>query len=182
MATKTIHHLTAHRFPTKSLPNCEKDHYLLIGEYTDSNTFNPDGTKTRFTDVFAHGTHNDVIEKTEKIIDTGMTVYRSRKRGDDYFRAGVSNALDSATVEADAPLEGVNAAIGYRSKSAVEDNDTDALAVFESIVAADRWRNSETNGDKVKFIATVTARTMNDIARINALLAVGVPLFRQFST
>lgn len=181
MAITTIHHLAAHRFPAQTLPNCNEDHYLLTGEHTNSNTFNCDGTKTRFTDVFAHGTRSDVVEKIETIIDTGMTVYRSRKRGDDYFRAGVSNALDSATVEDKALLTGVTAKVGYRSKSAVKDNDANALAVFESIVTAERWTSHEKDdSDKVAFIASVAAGTMDDIARINAMIDRGVPLFRQF--
>lgn len=157
---------------------------MLVGEYTDSNTFNLDGTKTRFTDVFAHGTRNNVVQKMEKIIDTGMTVYRSRKHDDDYLRSGVSNALDSATIEGEAPLERVNAAIGYRSKSDVaESNSVNALAVFENIVAAERWTIHEKNASgQVKFIASVTSETVNDIARVNALLDRDVPLFRQFST
>lgn len=177
MPASTIQHLDAYRFPSDGLDRSEEDFYLLEGEYTSPNLTNPDGTLLWQTDIFAHGSREDIRQKIESIIEDGTWNYRSSKRGDDYFRAGVRSALDDA-LDADADLASrVQLGIGYRppSDATDADNATDpAYQAFGEIIKSDPWKTVELAESEVAGEAPAISAAIDGMLRVEEMQANGI--------
>lgn len=170
MGHTIVHHLNAHRIPSEELTHSDVDRFLLESTYTDDTVFNADGTKCWRNGILAHGTRDDVEEKIEDVIDGGMTSYRSRKRGPDYFRAGVRNALNDADRLTDATAERIRVRIGCRFDLS---KDSDGIGTGEERIIAitdgDPWEEYDGGAD-VTAQAFATVQAMDGVAQVNALL------------
>lgn len=174
MSNQNIRHMVGYRFPQGEIPNSDKDHFLLVGEYTESRWFNLDGTKVRRTAVLAHGTQKTTIETMERRhIDNSMVHYRSRNYDDDYFRSGVLNALKDAEVITE-PLTAVEAVIGTNA------TEHFGREIDEMLVGAEWERDEEFDG--IRGRAAVIPSVMSSVSQIEELLDddEGYHLFRRF--
>ena len=159
------------------------DRYLLVGEYTESNSFNPDGTHVRGRMAVGHGTREEVNASVEKLIDAGVYRYRSRKHGDDYFRAGVENALDDAeTVSEGEAVDELTAVVGHGTKSDAEVPEEAGEAAREAVetaLSASAWAVSETDAGIVGR-APVSRAVLDGIARVEATMEGITHAYRRF--
>ena len=175
MGTTNIRHLWAYRFPAEAMPEADEDHFVLVDEFTDNRTFNPDGTKFRDTCVIAHGPRDRIDDAVESMIDTGMIFYRSSNYGDDYFRAGVENAIDDATDVTDDPIPGIEVAV-----SCGDDASDEVTETIESVIAGAEW-SEVPDDDRRKARAALTPSVMQDVATVDDLFGGPVDVGRTFT-
>lgn len=180
MGETILHHLLAHQFSSADLPHSETDQFLLEGAYTESNVSNSDGTKRWMGGIIAHGAREGVEARIEEMIKSGMISYRSSKRGADYFRSGVANALDSAEQPDGATSERIRIRIGHKAESSGTDRASGRSIVSEIIDDGPWERILDTK--RIEASASATAEAMNGVVRVDALREreAAVPVFRNF--
>lgn len=173
MSNQNIRHLDAYLFPADEMATATEDLFVLLGEYTEDRVFNPDGTKVRRTAIFAHGTRERVMsDMEERYVDNSMVHYRSRSYGDDYFRNGITNALDDATEVTD-DVENIVAVTGHRENSPRYHDE------MEQILTSGDW-NLDEEYDGLMGRATLTPAVMDELNRVDRMLEGDKPgVFRR---
>lgn len=177
MGQTILRHLDAHRFPSAGIERAEGDVYLLEADYSVRNVTNPDGTLMMRGGIFGHGERADVEAKTEKMIDNGMMAYRSTKRGDDYFRSGVQNALDSA-LDADQDVaDRVTITIGYNTPEGATEVDNENDPVYQALaelIDGGPWQRDEDTPEGIMAEAPVTSAAIDGMLRVEEIQEHGL--------